>query len=787
MKKLLFVLLGLALPIAGFGQELIEKIQIIGTERVTPDTINFYLTCREGDFYNEDVVKKDFQTLWSTGFFANIRIEQEQGARGRVIKIYLEENPVIRTISYKTGTKVKEDDIVNKLKEKDEFILAYSYFSPSKIQRIKKTIEEILADKGLYAAKVDVETSKKGKSEVEVLFKIDEGPKVRVAEVEFTGRPKLPPSVLRESMKENQKANLWTLITGKSLFKENKIADDLAGIKKAFQENGYMEATVGEPKYEQVTRRTFPFFKQKTMMKIIIPVDAGYIYRVGDVKIEGNKAFGTSGLMTLVKFKKGEVYKTTVREKTIKDMQEVLGNYGHLYGHVIPVENLDPKNKVVNLTYNIEEGEVCFLRRLDFKGNVFTKDKVIRREMLIREGDPLRLAFFKDSILRIKQLGLVDVEKDPDLKPDSNSPTQFDVTVNVKELQRNNIQFTAGYSGYEGTFIALTYSTVNFLGAGETLELTAQYGKRIKNYSFGFQEPYVFDKPITLGFTIYDRYVQYLYLYDRKDRGIDLSSGFRLPGYWRFNLTYSLQDINISSPTSGTSSDATASSSYYGGTSLYDYYYMSMFGWGNYYMSSIMPSLYRSTIDSPLTPSSGTMYMVSLKYAPTFFGGDIHLVKPTFQFTHYQPIVQGSQSIGFHIEYSYVQSLRNSMVPFWERYYLGGERNIRGYEIYTIGPRDSSGTNVGGMKSFVMNFEYILHVGGRDSPLYLIAFHDRGNSYPQDGKVSWKDMFSSTGLEARIFVPALRVPFRLIFSYNNRRIYTTDSNFTFRFAIGTTF
>ena len=126
---------------------------------------------------------------------------------------------------------------------------------------------------------------------------------------------------------------------------------------------------------------------------------------------------------------------------------------------------------------------MCILRRLEFKGNVFTKDKVIRREMLLREGDIFRLALFKNSVLRVKQLGLVDVEKDPDVKPDADDPTQFDVTMQVKELQRNNIQFTAGYSGYEGTFVAVTYSTVNFLGAGENLEMTAQYGKRVKNYS----------------------------------------------------------------------------------------------------------------------------------------------------------------------------------------------------------------------------------------------------------------------------------------------------------------
>jgi outer membrane protein insertion porin family len=180
------------------------------------------------------------------------------------------------------------------------------------------------------------------------------------------------------------------------------------------------------------------------------------------------------------------------------------------------------------------------------------------------------------------------------------------------------------------------------------------------------------------------------------------------------------------------------------------------------------------------------MYMISLKYAGTFLGGEIHMIKPRFEFTHFQPIIKG-QSLGFHIEYSYVKPLRNSEVPFWERYFLGGERNIRGYEIYTIGPRDEQGSNIGGLKSMVINAEYILHVGGQDSPLYLIAFHDMGNAYSQDERLSLKNMYMSSGVEARIFVPALRVPFRLIFSYNNRRIYRDDSNFAFRFAIGTTF
>lgn len=767
MRKIILLTIFALLSLPLLSQEIVEKIEIIGNERVTRETILYYLSSREGDYFNPDSLKRDFRVLWSTGFFANLRIEEENGTKGKIVKIYVEENPVIKNISYKTGKKVKENDIVNKLKEKDEYVLAGSSYSPFKIQKIKKTIQDLLVEKGLQAAEVDVDTVKKGRSEVEVLFKIEEGPKVRVAAVEFAGKPKLPQSILQEAMKNNRKHGLLSWITGKDVFKQNKLEEDISLIKKKLQEYGYMEATVGEPRFEEVTKRTI-FFKKQKMTKIIVPVNAGYRYQVGEITIEGTKAISTDYLKQLIRLKKGDVYNIKLREKSVESIGEIYRNGGFLYAQIVPVESLDPRRKIVNVAFNIYEGEVAYLNRLEFKGNTYTKDKVIRREMLLREGDPFMLALFKDSLLRIKQLGLVDVEKEPDIKPNPKDPQQIDVTLNVTELQRNNIQFTAGYSGSEGSFIALSYSTVNFLGAGENLEITAQYGKRIKNYVFGFSEPYVFDYPVTLGFNIYDRYIILPYLYDRKGKGIDFMVGGRIYRYWRANLTYSFEYVDIKLPEE---------------SEFFDPIYYYMFGLGNYKVSSLNPSIYRSTVDSPLTPSRGTMYLASCKFAGSFLGGEIDIIKPNFEWTWFIPLFR-NHSVGLHLSYEFVRPLKNSEVPFWERFYLGGERNIRGYDIYTIGPRSEGGTNLGGEKSFVFNAEYIWHVGG---PLYLISFFDMGNAYARSQKITLKNMYSSTGLEARVFVPALRVPFRLIFAYNNRKIYETDSNFAFRFAIGTTF
>ena len=772
MKRLIFILIFACLPLNLIGQEVIQRIEIVGNDRVTKETIMYYLSSREGEYYNEDLLKRDFKILWSTGFFSNIKIEHEDGASGKIIKITIEENPIIKEISYKTGKKVKEGDIVEKLKENDDYILPYSYYSPSKIRKITATIEDLLAEKGLMDGKVEVETNEKGTNEIDIVIKIDEGPKLRVGEIEFEGKTKLRESTLRASVKENKEHSILAWVMGKDSYRPNKLDEDIANIKKTLQENGYMEATIGEPRIEDVTKRTI-FLKKQTMKKIIIPIDAGYRYFVGEVGIEGNQIISSKYLQGLINLEKGDIYSTKYREKAVEDIREAYNDIGYLYAQVMPVESLDPKRKLVNVTFNISEGEVVYLHRLNIKGNTYTKDKVIRRELLVTEGRRFSLALFKDSILRMRQLGLVELDGEPDIRPNPEDPTQLNVTLRVKELQRNNIQFTAGYSGYEGTFVALSYSTVNFLGAGETLELMGQYGKRIKNYSFGFSEPYVFDLPITLGFTIYNRYMIYPALFDQKSQGIDLQFGARVVGYWRTGLVYSYQKLKLDEPS--------IKESYYYNPYYTPYY--GVYGYHRYNMSSITPTIYKSTIDSPLTPSRGTLYLASCKFAGGPLGGDIKLIKPRLEFTYYQPTF-AEQRFGIHVEYSFLKTYGETDIPYWEKFYLGGERSIRGYDIYTIGPRDEYNRNLGGEKSLVFNTEYIIPVGG---PIYAILFHDMGNAYAKGQKISLNDMFTSTGLELRVFVPALRVPFRLIFSYNNKKIYVDDSNFAFRFAIGTTF
>ncbi len=785
MKRIALGMLICLLPLVLFGQEVVERIEIDGNQRVTKETIQYYLSSREGEFFSPDLLRQDFKILWATGFFADIRIEESDGQYGKIVRIIVKENPVIKDITFKTGKKVKENDIIDKLKEKDAYLLPYSYYSEHKVRRIQEIIKDLLSEKGLPAAKIQALTESKGPNELELVFDIDEGPKIRVGEIVFEGDAKLPEATLRSAFKENKKHGFIAWISGKDSFKENVVEDDLANLKAKLQENGYMEATVGEPRFEDIEKRSI-FLRKQPMKRIIVPVDAGYLYTVGEVAIEGNQFFNVKYLRSLVKFEEGDVYRTSVRESAKEEIETLYRDWGYLYAQARPVEKLDPRRKRVNLTIHIFEGEVAYLNRLEFKGNVFTKDKVIRREMLVREGDRFSFALFKDSLLRLNQLGLVELEGEPDIQPNPQDPTQIDVNVRLTELQRNNIQFSAGYSGYMGTFVSVSYSTVNFLGAGERLELALQYGKRMRNYSFGFTEPYLFDLPISVGFNVHDQYMVYPGIFNQRSKGADFNFGGRIKGYLRGNLVYSYANIEVT-PYEFAENDPYLNPYYnpylnpYGGGYMgYNPYYR----FGKYNISALSPTIYRNTVDSPLTPSRGSMYLASVKYAGSFLGGDVDMIKPRLELIRYIPVF-GRQSLGLHLEYSFIKPIKGvTEVPFWERYFLGGERSIRGYEIYTIGPRGESGVNEGGEKSLVFNAEYIIPLSG---PLYTILFFDAGNAIPKDQQFSLDNLYTSAGIEMRIFVPALRVPFRLIFAYNNRLVYRGDTNYNFRFAIGTTF
>ena len=763
---LVLMLLGAQL----LSAEVIEKIQIEGNRKVSRETIQFYMKSREGGVFDPEKLKEDFQSLWATGFFENIRIEEENGAGGKVVRLIVAENPLISTVTYKLSKKVKESDINEKLQGSNVLLQPFSYYSPAKVRKVKKLITDMLREKGYNQAEVFLDEKREENGQVALTVRVDAGYKMRIADVVFPGLPpgSVSPAFLRRGLKNNQVHAILSAIASKDVYNREKIAEDLEEVRLRLQQKGYLEAKVGVPEFGTVTRRTVTGRRQQ-MMRLSIPVELGPRYRGGEIAVEGNKVIRGDFLRSLVGFKKGQVYNIKKRNKFIENMQKFYGGIGYFYAQVVPSENLDPVRKVADLTIQIQENEIVYLGKLEFTGNTFTKDHVIRREWFLREGKRLNINALEDSIKRMKQLGLVTVEKMPEIKADPQDPQKINITAEVKEMNRQMVNFNVGYSGYEGWFIAAGYSTQNFLGMGESFTLNLQQGTRAKNYQFAFTEPYLFNLPANFGIDIFKTSFEYPYMYTRRGQGFNLTSSARFWTYWGSQLVYSMEDIEIS--------DVNENYQY---ISSYYYYYYSE---GKRRISALAPTLYYSTVDSPIFPTSGSKALLSYRYSGGLLGGDIFLHKLKLELVRFQPLWK-RHVLGLHLAYEGLSPFANRRVPFYEKYFLGGERSIRGFDIYTIGPRDKDGNVLGGTKSLLFNLEYAIPLTQQFS---FVFFYDMGNAYDAGVPIRLRDVYTSAGLELKVFVPMLNVPFRLIFAYNPRVLRSGDPHFVFKFAVGPSF
>jgi outer membrane protein insertion porin family len=768
MKKILIVFILVMLFCLTSSSETIEKIVVEGNKKVSRDTVLFYMKSRENGKYSSSVLKEDFQSLWKTGFFENITIESEEGTRGKVVKIKVKENLLISTITYKTGKSVKEKDIVEKLQEKNIVLTPYSYYDSAKIKKVERIISEMLTEKGFNQGEVKIVT-KIEKDQIALTINVSPGHKTRIGEIVFPGieGSGLSASFLGGGMKNNRKHSFLSIFGGKDVYNREKMEEDLEKLKERLQQKGYLEARVGNPGFSTFKGRTF-FGSVREMMRISIPVELGPQYRLGEVNIEGNKIIKTEYLKRMVKLKKGKYYNTKKRNKLIEEIQKLYGSLGYIYAQISPVENMDPTKKIADLTLKIYEGDVAYVGKLEFTGNTYTKDRVIRREWFLREGQRFNTSLLETSITRMKQLGLVTIEKMPDIKPNPQDPQKVDIIADVRELSRQMVNFNVGYSGYDGWFIALGYSTQNFMGMGESLSLQLQSGTRAKQYQLSFTEPYLFNTA-SLGFSVHKTAFRYPYLYTRDGEGFDLSTSFRFGRYYGASIYYSFERVEIS--------DVNENYIY---SNPYSYYY---YGEGKRTISALSPTIYYSTVDSPIFPSRGTKYLFNYRYSGGFLGGDVNLHKTRLQYVKFIPFGK-RHTLGLQLVHEGIIAFRNTPVPLYEKIFLGGERSIRGFDIYRIGPRNEYGAVVGGNKALYLNLEYLIPLNEQVS---FVFFYDVGNAYDKGQPISLKNVYSSTGLELKIFIPMLNVPFRLIFAYNPRVLEPEESNFAFRFAVGPSF
>ena len=699
-------------------EDIIEGFEFRGARRVRQDTLQALIASKKGDRYDEESLHRDFMALWNTGRFDDIRIEREAGKTGWIIRFVLVERPVIRSIKYDGNKSVTVSEILDRYKERKVGLVVESQYDPNKVQRAKNVLLELLAERGHQYAKVDPEIRRVPPSSLEITFKVNEGPKVKVGEITIMGNTVFSARAVIRAMKNLHPIGIPHSILFENLFARtydsSKLEEDKSRVQVFYQEHGYFVARVTDA---NVTMRRvggeglhIPLIhpnKPGTHADINVTLEEGRKYHLNNITFTGVKFFRTpEALMTpLFAMQKGDVFSTAKLKKGLDNMRKLYGDFGFIDFVAEPGFEPLPNSDQIDLSLAVDEGKQFFVRRIDFSGNTTTRDKVIRREMLIDEGQIFNNRMWELSILRLNQLGYFDPlkpEEAADIKRDTKTNT-VDITLKVKERGKNSVQLNGGVSGIAGSFIGFSYATNNFLGLGETLSIGSQLGTRIRQVQLGFTEPYLFDKPIQTGFTLYTQ----RFNYDQGREASILSGQNLIPlfnslgqqnllnyvsnGYGgtvfisyplkrsfaRVGLTYGYDISNIRTLTNSASQ-------------YFNFIDFQGVGGPNSLngirTSKVIPSYTYNTVDHPITPHSGKSLFFSIGYAGSVLGGNVNTIEPTIDAKYFRAGFKKGHVIGMHLLGRFLTGYGGKVAPPFSRYYTGGENDIRGFEIWGISP-----------------------------------------------------------------------------------------------------
>ena len=727
-------------------QRLVENVDVVGNRRLRKDDILYYVQTRPGDVYNVDQVQRDYQTLLSLSFFDKTatRVLTETGPRGGVNIIFeVKELPIIRDMTFEGLHSVQESDVLKAFRERRVGVSKENAYDPVKVQNAKRVIKELLAAGGHPNATVDERTEEVSATSLALTFVVHEGDRVRVVDIQFEGNEVFSDGALRGAMKYVKEAGLITRFKGSDILNREKLEYDLRLVDNYMRSKGYLQARHGEPRVESAGRRRtgfpvlpLPFLSSVDEgLRITVPIVEGKVYRLGEFKVEGNSIFSEAQIRAVIGLNKGDIADgEKVSKGLFENLKKFYGQQGFIEYTAEPVPTFkdnpaNPNEGIVDFTVTIEEGKQFMLRRLEFVGNTFTRDNVLRREVLINEGDIYNDAYWEYSVVKLNQLGYfnpIDKDKDVDRRTNDEEAT-VDLSLKVSERGRQQISFNGGISGIGGSFFGLEYSTNNLLGRGEVLSFNLAAGNRQRSFQFSFTEPYIKDRPISAGFSLFafsqkffgegtflsqninaqaDALNSVFNLNNIDERNLftrdsyggsifvsaPLSEFYRKRRFTQFSRVGASYQLSLSSV-----KDPEANTDPNNPTAFIPVIYTQP----NILTSRGTLTFTYDTRNANIDPTSGRE--LSMAVALAGLGGDVRTYQPTLSYTQFFPMrrkrTKHPEVFGFRViagtvgSFATTEKVRNSQslafvdgVPIFERFFLGDEFTIRGYNVRSIGP-----------------------------------------------------------------------------------------------------
>ncbi|MBA3396988.1 MAG: outer membrane protein assembly factor BamA [Deltaproteobacteria bacterium] len=724
----------------------IERVQFRGNRKVEDDAIRVQLLSKEGTLLDATKLREDLRAMWKMGFFADIDVEAEVRPTGGVTLTFaVKEKPAIRKVLVAGQSELGLDKINEVIDLELDAIVDIS-----KVKKNRDKIGELYVQKGFYLATVDYEIKPVNEAEVDVYFKVDEKAKVKIRDVQFIGNQTISDDELRGAI-ATRRQDAMSFLNDSGTYSQEAFERDLLLVSAYYWDRGYANVKVGTPQLR--------LSRDKQYMYLSIPVDEGPIFTIGSVGFKGDLIGSAQKNLERIKMRAGVTFSRTM----IAEDREKLSNYyqdqGYAYANVLPLTKVDLPNRKINLTFEVARGKRAYFERINIRGNSKTRDKVIRREMKIAEGELFNNTNLEISKRRINALGFFE---NVVVSTKRGSSDEFvEVNVEVSERPTGTFQIGAGFSSVENFIAQAQISQNNLFGRGQTLALQAQLSSLRQLFLLRFVEPYFLDTQWTFAFDLYNQSRGFGTFY-RNASGGTLTWGYPLSYEARAFLTYKLEDVSISTGSGGIA-NLGATSTPIAATSV-----ANLFRGG--VTSSLRASLSWDSRNNRLFPTGGWYHTLFAEYASEYTGSENKFIRWGGFARHYRPI-WGPFVLKLNAELGITTSTDPLGVPISERYLVGGIYDIRGYAPRSLGPQlltqppgdvgQSLGSlPLGGNMQVIINTEV-------EFPLFKkvgisgVVFFDMGNAY------NLEDRYCS-GLQRRNstisikFDPCFRMPDSLI-------------------------
>ncbi len=711
----------------------VTAIEVTGNKAISSNTVISKMKTRVGTNYQENVISDDLKRLYLLGFFSDIRINTEDFDGGLKIIITVEERPIIEKVAF-SGLKrltMKEEKLRDQLKSKEGQYLDYPNLAED-TQALKKIYEKAGYSQAEVDYKVDIDKDT-GKAKVE--FNVVEGRKVKIRRILVEGNSSYPDKRILKIMKTKR---AWLFNAG--ALKEEVLKEDAERLKSFYRKHGFADVEID---YEVGVDTKKP---KKPFLYITIKIKEGKKYLVGNVTVQGNKDILEEDILAKIKeCVPGKVFSQEAMKQDVVNIQGLYFDRGYISAHVQEATSLNSYTGRTDITYNIIENQIAYVDKIKIRGNIKTKDVVIRRELRIKPGDRFDGEKLRRSKERLYNLGFFDEQQGIAFDTEDTAISdKKDLIVDVKETKTGAFSFGGGYSTVDEFMGFFEVEQKNFdwknfpyfTGGGQNLKFRASLGTTTDSYTLSFTEPWVFDYPVSFGFDLYkqgrSRESDIGYGYDEDVTGGDLRLGKEISEYVKADLKYRYDLIDITNISEDATNDLKKE---YGQNSI----------------SSLQFGLTYDRRDSALDPTKGDFLSGSVETAGGPFFGDKDFLKFFGRGSHYIPMFRGSVlefrgRVGFADTYGDSDTL-----PIYERYFAGGAYSIRGYHERKIGPIDPvSKDPLGGESMFIGNVEYTY-------PIYnffkLAAFCDTGNVWKNLNDFGSDGLKSGVGLGIRVKTP----------------------------------